>query len=120
PGPDWDDEFALTPYFARWSPWNYELGTPVNYRLAQEIYGSAMGEFAGWVTLYRTALQTSIHLDGGMEMVVRCCMKIVELGLPRYLEWFGAPQPEFNGLSPERWFQEKRLSELERLLKGSR
>lgn len=111
PGPDWDDEFALTPYFVTWSPLNYELGSSANYRLAQEVFDAAMGEFGGWVTIYRTALQASTRLAGAMEMVVRCAMKIVELGLPRYLEWFHVPQPEFGRLSPDGWFHEKQLIE---------
>jgi hypothetical protein len=118
-GPDWDDEFALTTYFARWSPVNYKLGARLNFRLAQEIYESAMNEFAGWVTLYRTALHAAIQFDGAMEGVVRCAMNVVELGRGRYLEWFCACQPEFHGLSPQQRFRKKGLSELERLLGGS-
>lgn len=117
--PDWEDEFALTPYFASWAPVNYELGTPSNFHFAQEIFESAIGEFGGWVTLYRTALQGAIQLDGVMEAVVRCTMKIVELGRGLYMEWFHRPQPEFRGSSPQQWFQTKGLGELERLLGGS-
>jgi hypothetical protein len=119
PGPDWDDEFALTPYLARWSPWNYELGAARNYRLASEIYNSTASEFVGWVRLYRTALLASVQVDGAMEAAVRCAMKIVELGLVGYLEWFESAQNEFGHRSPRQWFNDHGLTRLGSMLTGS-
>lgn len=115
-----EDEFDLRPYFARWAPSNYPLGSRRNFQLAQEIFDGMCGEFVGWITIYKAGLLAGSQIDGAIEGAVRCAMKAVELGLAAYLEWFQTPQPEFFGCSPKRWLEDRQLTELCSLLQGSR
>ena len=115
---DRENEFDPQPYFSRWIPSNYNLGSDRNYELAQELYDPMTTEFSGWIALYRTALDSAAQLDGALEACVRCCMKIVELGLEAYLEWFDAPQAEFGNRSPRQWFDEHGLNRLKTMLAG--
>jgi hypothetical protein len=119
PRPEGKDEFDLQPYFSRWVPSNYNLGSDRNYDLAHELYDPMTAEFSGWITLYRTALKAAAQVEGALEASVTCCMKNIELGLEAYLEWFDAPQKEFGSRSPRKWFDEHGLTRLGIMLAGS-
>lgn len=113
------DDFDLEPYFARWIPANYSLGSDRNYYLAHALYDPMRAEFSGWIRLYRTALKADAQLEGALEASVRCCMKLVELGMEAYLEWYNSTQAEFGGLSPRQWFENRGLTRLGIMFEGA-
>jgi len=113
----WEDEFDFAPHLALWSPANYILDNPTNFQVALELYEFIRAEFAGWVRLYRAALEVGCQRAGVLQGVAICVMKVVGGGRRPYLEWFETPQTEFfDGTSPKQWFVDQKLEELGHLL----
>jgi hypothetical protein len=113
------DDFDLEPYFARWTPANYRLGSDRNHYLAHALYDPMTAEFSGWIRLYSTVLEATAPVDGALEASVRCCMKLVELGREAYLQWYNSTQAEFGGLSPRQWFEDRGLTRLGIMFEGA-